>query len=236
MKYFNIKALNMSIARIRDGNTDEHRSGTAALGLARNYFSVEKFAITPEQIQETTRKRPDLAIEKFLPSSLTFTPHCFIEVKSLIRKSFDDIADQLVDTVFVAVDTYGNLTGNYSVYMIGIKGTKIAFYMYHSFSSLLDDYGIPNYRGLMPLNYLIPENLYSEFNRNFPLVDPAYALYKSRLEFETNPVMLYRMGALATKHFSHPHILDLLNAQHQEHIHNMFNYVEKINPNLIFKN
>ena len=126
-----------------------------------NYFSIDKFAITPEQIQEFTRKRPDLSIEKYIPSSLQFIPHCFIEIKGIIGKSFDHIADQLVDTVIVAIDDYGNISGNYSVFMIAMKGTKIAFYMYHSFPSLLDDYDIPHYRGLIPLNYLIPRSLSS---------------------------------------------------------------------------
>lgn len=235
MKYFSIEALNKSITRIREGNiTHEHRTGTATLGLVRNYFSVDKFGVTPEQIQEYTNKKPDLAIEKYLNNKGDFVPHCFVEVKSLINSNFSKITDQLFDTLFVALDDYGNLSGNYSVFMIGMKGTKIAFYIYHSFSSLLDEYDIVNYKGFIPLNYQIPENQYLDINSKFPLADSAYELYKSRLNFTTDSRILGQLNAMHTESITHPHILDLLDVRHRDDIHNMFKYVADRNPNLIF--
>lgn len=234
MKYFNIEALNRSIERIRDGsNTLEHRTGTAALGLARNYFLVDRFAITAEQIQESTRKRPDFAIEKFLPGK-DFFPHCFIEVKSLVNSNFYKIVDKLFYTLFITIDDYDSLTGNYSVFMLGVKGTKIAFYTYNSFSSLLDDYGILNYKVFIPLNYMIPEENFLQINRRFALAETSYEFYKKNHNFETNSRILNELGALPTGFFKHPHVLDLLNEKHQEHIHNMFKYVVIRNPNNMF--
>lgn len=227
MKYFNIEALNRSITRIREGGvTHEHVTGTAGLGLARNYFPVDKFAITAEQIQVFTNKRPDLAIEKYITATKEFVPHCFIEFKSLISSSMPKIMDQLFDTLFVALDAHGNLSGSYSVFMIAIKGTKIAFYTYHSFASLLSENGIINYKGFIPLNYIIPKDNYLEYHAGYPSPENIYDAYKAKRDFTTNSLILNQLGALPTDNIVHPHVLDLLNDLHKEDIHKMFIFVQ----------
>jgi hypothetical protein len=238
MKYFNITALDYTIKRIREGGiTHEHRTGTPAFGLIANYFPRQEFAVTGEQIQEFTRKRPDYSIERFIFDKAKLVPHCFVELKSIVNSSIPKIVDQLFDTLFVALGDYGDLTGNYSVFMIAMKGTKIAFYMYHSFAPLLDDYSIINYKGFMPLNYLIPEHDFIAFCQNSrlsPLADNIYQRYQKGTElFETDSRILQELGAIGTDRLAHPHVLDLLDLRHREHIHNMFKYVSENNPNTI---
>ena len=116
--------------------------GSAITGLVRNYFPVDKFAVTPEKTQISNGKRPDLTIEKYNSLSDSYSPYCFIEAKGIINSKFDfdKILDQLFDTVFMGIDHYGNLSENYSAYMIAIKGIIIGLYIYHSFSCLLNEY------------------------------------------------------------------------------------------------
>lgn len=240
MKYFywSIGALNASIVRIREGNiTQEHRTSSACLGLVRHYFPIDRYVVTPEQIQEFTNKKPDLSIEKYIENDSSFIPHCFVEVKSIIGKSINSIPDQLFETLFVAIDDFGSNTGNYSVFMLAMKGTKIAFYVYHSFASELDANGIINYKGFIPLNYLIPEAEFLSYTGDTPVREWAYETYKNKLrDIVTDPKILSDLGALGTDKIDHPHILDLLNDKHKEHIHNMFEYFANESPNKIFRN
>nr|YP_009681553.1 hypothetical protein [Pseudocercospora fijiensis]QDO71974.1 hypothetical protein [Pseudocercospora fijiensis] len=176
-----------------------------------------------------------MSIEKYLEKDDRSVPHCFVEVKSIINSNFNKILDQLHDTLFVAIDDYGLTYNNFSAFMIGIKGTKIAFYVYYSFSSLLDDYGIKNYKGFIPLNYIIPEKNYIDFNSGLKgaIVKEAYLLYKRRINFNTNPETLNNIGAESISSFEHLHILDMLNDSHKEDIHNMFSFMAKHTSDII---
>ena len=134
MKYFNLTALNKVIIRIKEDNIiHEHRTGTVANGLANHYFDRNRFIINPKQVQLGTRKRPESSIEKYNMDTGKFTPHCFIEVKSLINSNFTKIVEQLHDTIFITIDDLGFSNGTFSTFVVAMKGTKTAFYAYHSF-------------------------------------------------------------------------------------------------------
>ena len=84
----------------------------------------------------------------------------------------------------------------------------------------MHEYGIPNYNGFIPLNYLIPEENFLEFCGKAQVKSlTAYLSYIRSIKFETNPITLRNLGAEHTEEIKHPHILDLLNENHREHIH-----------------
>jgi hypothetical protein len=237
MKYFQLEKINRAIRAIRESNiTQEHVSSRAASELARHYFSNEKYTMVPEQIQKGTKKRPDFIIEKFIennPVELSFIPHTFIEVKSLVGRNIIYIVNQLHDTVVESMDEWGNITGNYSAFMIGLKGTKIAFYTYHNLSSLLDDYDIINYKGFIPLNLIIPKNLFLSLNKNSPLKEALYDRYLRGINFDTNHQSLHDKGVEGIKDIPFPHVFDVQNDNHREDIHNMFIYIANNTANYI---
>lgn len=168
-----------------------------------------------------SKKRPDYVIEKHFNFAPYFKPHAFAEVKSLVNRNIGDILDQLYNTILFTLDSY---EGSFSCFMIAMKGTKIAFYTYHNFSSLLDEYNIPHYRGFIPLNYVIPVSLYSRINsEGTPQMYQDYV--NSRSSFITDPNVLQAKGALNTEGLDHPHILDLVNDQHKEDIHSMWKHI-----------
>lgn len=237
MKYFNIQSIQDSILRIiRSNLTQEHVVGTAGTELSRLYFPIGRFTITPEAIMAGTRKKPDITIEAYKPVAdfnQRFNFHCFIEFKSLVNSTIPNIIDQLHDTVFVALDAIGNSTGNYSSFMIAIKGVRIAFYTYHNFSSLLDDYGIKNYKGFIPLNFRIDREKFLELNQDFSLKEALYERYNRNVFFETDSVILSQLGVTGLPKFPHPHVFNLLDTNHREHIHAMFMYVAENTANIV---
>lgn len=112
-----------------------------------------------------------------------------------MNSNIDDILYQLYDTVLYMMDSHGD---TFSCFMVAMKGTKIAFYTYHNFYSLLDEYGIPYYKGFIPLNYIIPFNLYSVINSGGPpLMYQDYV--NSRSSINTEARLLQDSGLFIQK-------------------------------------
>ncbi len=56
MKYLSVRTITKALHRIYGDNTQEHVTGTPASGLLQNYFPINKFITTPEQIQDISNK------------------------------------------------------------------------------------------------------------------------------------------------------------------------------------
>ncbi len=216
MKYLSVKTIEVALNRIVMGdNTFEHRTGTAANSLVTHYFPLSKFTCTPEQIQDLSNKKPDLSIERLCGENLV--PHCFVELKSVIRSNFDDILDQLYDTILNTVDFQDGL---FSTFVIAMKGTEIAFFQFYSYISLLDEYNIAHYKGFIPLNQLIPAYPYGDINDKHELID--YLKYISKYTMATDSNKLTNLGVKSTHKIPFPHIWNLLNKDHENHVHELF--------------
>jgi hypothetical protein len=149
--YSSVKTINVALHRIVDSDsTKEHTTSTATNSLLTHYFPLQKYTVTPEQQQPISGKKPDYAVER-LDSNDTLVPYAFVEVKSLVNSNFNNILDQLYNSILASVDCMEN----FSVYVIAMKGTYIAFFQFYSFIPLLDEYGIVHYKGFIPLNQLI---------------------------------------------------------------------------------
>jgi hypothetical protein len=225
MKYLSIKTIQVALHRIVDGDcTMEHRTATAANSLVSHYFPLQKFTCTPEQSQHFSGKRPDLSIER-LDNDDNLVPHAFVEMKSVVNSNFNNILDQVCDTILTSVDF---ACPNFSVYVIAIKGINIGFFQFYSFASLLDEYDIPHYRGFMPLNQLISARQYMDINKTYSLID--YLKYLKKYSMETNPDKLIELGVESTENIRFPHIWNLLNEEHESHVHDLFVHMANNKP------
>lgn len=111
----------------------------------------------------------------------------------------------------------------FSVYAVAMKDTKIEIFVYHNYGSLLEDYGIFNYRGFIPLNYEIPYANFKEINSG-PLFNEFDLLgdYAKHIKggIETNLDKLRDMGVESTAKMRIPHFWVLLNKDHEDNKHN----------------
>lgn len=208
-----------ALHRIVNGSgTMEHRTSTATCGLLQNYYPLNRnFIFTPEQSQETVFggfKKPDYCVEKW--ENNTFVNVLFVEVKSLENSSFNAILDQLYDTILNIVDVEG---GTFSVFVIAMKGTKIAIYNFSSYVSLLDEYNILNYKGFTPVNYMLTYHQWLDIYSN----PSGYSDYVRNFNIP-NSSILEQQGVESTDNIPYPHIFNLLETNnHAGYIHELFN-------------
>jgi hypothetical protein len=100
-------------------------------------------------------KRPDRVIEKYeedpgVPGSKeNFSSRIFVELKSAKGESLVKAVEQATSSMEETVDNAG---GDFSTYMVIVKGKYIAFFEYHNDRSLLYEDGVLNIHGAIPFN------------------------------------------------------------------------------------
>ena len=70
--------------------------------------------------------------------------------------------EQVCQTILNTVDIS---SPSFSAFVIIMKATKIAFFHFYSYSDLLTEYNIVNFKGLIPLNQLMDLTSYIQINK-----------------------------------------------------------------------
>jgi len=215
--YTSLPTIMAALHRITSGHSNlEHTTSTATSGLLQHYYPITRFITTPPlkgEIHLTTElggyKKPDYTVET-LDGGGGLLQIVFVEVKSLVNSNFNSILDQLYDTILQTVDIQG---GSFSVFVIAMKGSKIAILHFSSCVSELDINSIPRLRrGFTPINYILTADqwrsiysnpdqwhLYSEYLNTFNIPDAA---------------TLVAQGVEITTKIPYPHIFNLLEINH----------------------
>jgi len=198
----------------------EHHTATWACTKLKEIFQDEKWAITPEQRDPATKKKPDLVVEEAIQDS-TFKLHLAMELKKEGER-LEDALDQLCDALLETVDMKGNMNEDqFEIYAVVQAGLDIGFFEYHSDESNLDEEGIPHFRGCVSLtqDYAIngrmtrvlhnkPNDLKNLFH-NFQYLRLETPIRKSANEYKI------------------PCIFNI--EKHQKEVHFLFQHMEK-NP------
>ena len=219
MLYTLLPTIMAALHRIINGHsTLEHVTSTATSGLLHNYYPIKKYIFTPEVHLETEFggfKKPDYTVEKLTNNELV--KFLYVEVKSLVNSKFNDVLDQLYDSILNTIDEGG---GDFSAFVIAMKGTKIAILHFSSCVDLLDELGIPNYKGFTPVNYILTPEQWRATHSVY-----EYHLYADYLNSFNIPgaETLANQGVENTSRISYPHIFNLLETNnHAGYIHELF--------------
>lgn len=116
-----------------------------------------------------------------------------------------------------------------SIYIILIKGTQIAIYEFFTYVHGLDSFNIDNYEGLRPLHQIIPYSQFMAWNNDAstessPQDYLQYLVNRTGFNLHLNVSIqhLRYLGVESTTNIEYPHIWNLLNEQHADYVHNLF--------------
>ena len=225
MKYLSFKTVKVALHRIvNDEYPMEHRTSTVGNSLLANYFPLQKYTVTPEQEIPYSRKKPDFTVER-LDNNDNLVYHAIAEMKSYDGANFTKIIDQVYDSIMPYAEATG---GNFSVYVIAIKGVSIGFFQFFNCIPLLDALNIPHYKGFIPLNKLMLAHDYMSVHNISNIVDYFQHLRLSRVN-----MYLYRYRLRDVKMpdgMDFPCIFNLLNEKHENYVHDLFVHMANNTP------
>lgn len=144
----------------------EHHVATWACTKLKEVFSDEKWAITPEQRDSNTDKKPDFVVEEAIRNNdgrtVQLWPYLCMELKKVGGDRMEKALDQLCKAIHKTVYYKGNTSDDeFEVFAVVQVGLDIGFFEYHFDESNLEEEGIPHFRGCVSLteDYLLGEEM-----------------------------------------------------------------------------
>jgi hypothetical protein len=170
------------------GGSLEYLTSRITLQLLRIHFSPDVWSIVAEYYTEE-KKKPDYVVEKIKGGMII--PHIFVECKSKKGDSFNKAVDQLTEASRITSDEKSECQ---SLWFIVTRNDKIGFYLYSNDRCNLEEDGIPNYNGAIPVNQL--KLIKEKFNLRLGVELPDWLDYKGKGNFPVENKSPSEKGAI----------------------------------------
>lgn len=209
----------------------EHHVGTWACTKLKEVFSHGDWAITSEQTDPNTKKKPDFTVEKAIQAAplqsihgptVILKLHLAMELKKEGQR-IEDALVQLCESLEETIDTKGNThDGEFQVFAVVQSGLDIGFFEFHMDQTILDEENIPHFRGCVSLteDYII--------NRVSLVPMPHKPNDLQNLFFNHHNLKKNTPIRSDAKKYTTPCIFNL--EKHQQEVHYLFQYMEKNEP------
>ena len=129
--------------------------------MIKETFFASHWAITPEQRDSSTNKKPDLMIERAIRGApgqcIQMKPYLAMEFKKVRGGRIENALEQLKKAVSNTISSEGDKSADdpkpdvYEVYLVVQSGFHIGFFEYHADESNLDEEDIAHFKGCVSL-------------------------------------------------------------------------------------
>jgi len=197
----------------------------------KEVFTDGKWAITPEQRDTSTDKKPDFVVEEAIRNedgrTVQLWPHLCMELKKVGGDRMEAALNQLCKAIEKTVYYKGNTSGGaFEVFAVVQVGLDIGFFEYHFDQPSLDGEGIPHIDGCVSLteDYLLGEEMTKPVANKPNDLNMLY-FNTGRLKGTNPDDQKIRDKA---KEYTTPCIYNL--ERHQQEIHDIFLYMANNKP------
>jgi hypothetical protein len=193
---------------------EHHVSTWACTKLHEVFPQSGDWAITPEQKDRYSRKKPDFIVEKAgideSDGSATLTTYLCMELKKQGGDRFEEALNQLGSSILETID--GQQT--FEVYAVVQVGLKIGFFEFHSDQDNLDEEGIPHFLGFVSLT----QHYWIGNEEQIIMEDPPDGV--QNLYFNYENLILDTEIRRKAKEYPIPCVFDI--ESHKDHVHELF--------------